>query len=242
MMNMPRYTEEFSWLASMFGREKAHRYAAARIRDETPGSFEAYGRILPPVEIRVSEPACYRWSEIARLTATKLSAADTSWDDLIQAIVSANDGPLQHVNANNIWPHPWEMPRKWRSVIGSILSTHGVSDVTFGVWDGYEPSCAPFPCHRYIALDFRDYHAWSGTCADFGRFHAHTPYGRIFPQDIAWPTSRSWFYRIDTDWSSALIAGTHEMIASLVAACEIEVLEIDGCLPSAVLDGNRATE
>lgn len=231
---MTQYTDEFSWLASMFRRDKIG-HVPGSIRDQTPGSFEAYGRILPPIEINLSKTTHYRWSELACLSATELSP-ETSWADLFHAIVSTNDGPLQHVGAGNIVSRAWDMPRRWRSAIGSILSRHDVSDkITFGVWDGYEAPYSAFPCHRYLALDIREYHTWSGTYEDFGLFHAQTTYGRIFPQDIAWPSSRSWFYCIDTDWASGLIAGTHAMIASLVAACEIEVVEIDGCLPSRIL-------
>ena len=231
---MIEYADDFEWLNSIFHKDAAS-CGVRLVRDQVPETFAAYARIFTPIKINYPPPKRYRWDELARICRMELSA-DTIWDDLVHAIVSSSDDPLQHVGPHNVRSCAWDMPRAWRSVIGCILSSHDVSDeILYGVWDGYEIARSCFRRHGYFDLGTRGYHIWSGEYIDFGRFHAYTTYGRICPQDIAWPSSRSWFYRTDTDWTSGLIAGSHAMIASLAAASEVEILEIDGNVPSGIL-------
>ena len=105
----------------------------------------------------------------------------------------------------------------------------------FGVWEGYNIARSDWGKYRWFDLSIRSYRVWSGGYDDFGRFCAADEDGGMRPQDIAWPSSRSWFYHIDTDWTSALIGGSRATIHELVRTSTVEVLEINSRSSSSVL-------
>lgn len=232
---MARGSDDRAWLNTIYNDTTVGRDRL--IRDDLPGTFESYARIFPPIELTHRRPAAqHRWSELALLCGVELTQ-ETTWTEIKGAIATADDGALSSVGMDDIWSCACELSRRWRSIIGSILSDHDDSEeVFFGVWDGYgvvEES--DFGRAQFFDLGVRCYFVWKSGYLDFGRFHAITDYGRVCPQDIAWPGSRSWFYHIDTDWTSGLIGGSRDLIADLLAASEVEIIEIDGDLSSEVI-------
>ncbi len=246
-----KYREDGRWLEALLGDGGE----AQLIRDQLPRPFAAYGRVFPPVEIshyttpfaQDRGPAVHRWSELAALCGVDFSPA-TTWPDLERAICTTGGRGLHDVGQAEIANTVWDLSAAWRTVIGAPLSRYDHSNVVFyGVWNGNgivggHPRAVPLHRPRHFDLPFRGYYVWSGGYEHFGTFCAMERRSPALdgplsgcPQDVAWPESRNWCYLTDTDWSSVLIGGSRPAIEDLVRAPEVEILEIDGNMPSSVL-------
>ena len=223
------------WLAQMF--RNVEQRADTVIADVFPQSYDAYGRIFPSVEIiqddQVDE---YKWSELARTCGIEFSSLIT-WETLTKALIDTKHELLRKMELDDISSHASRLSAQSRASIESVLRANEDSEVVYyGVWDGYRARESDLGKPKHIGSWFRSYYVWSGQYGDFSLFRASDSAASWFcAQDIAWPESRSWFYHADTDWTTVLIGGSRGMIDDLVCTAELEVLEIVGAAPVAVL-------
>lgn len=240
---MQRHNDQIaSWLQRLHGD-------ALCIADELPKRFSAYGRIFPPVSLALHDPKTgqdydplkdYRWSEIASMFGIKFSAT-TKWEELHATVAGNSRCSLNVSEGDELNSFAPDVPSRWLTCIGSVLRRYDNSEsVFYGIWNGYGLTESRLGSPLHFEFPFRGYYVWSGTYDDFGRFRVREKgdRGGGYPQDIAWPHSRSWCYRVDTDWTSGIIGGTPEMIDDLVSIPDVEVLEIDGNLPSVYFQPN----
>lgn len=199
-----------------------------------PSSFEAYARVLHPVE---NSSGITRWREAARWSGLSVGAetafhhialprarppAPPPWD---------GQGPL----IGSLWPADASV------ILEALRSFTTTPDrCWFGVWTGYghldggpaddgvpeslATGLSPLPQGPIVSLSHQDYLILGGPVEDLVQPVA-TDWSDQTP-NLAWPEDRAWFVATDIDLGSTYIGGPGALIERLVADERIEALRV----------------
>lgn len=231
--------EEARWIA-----ERLDGFAE-RVTSIVPHGFDAYCRILHPVEEPTKGGRLVRWRDVAQW-----SGIDLRPDAQFHAVALPRVAPQA--------PPPWrgQGPDQGRlyapdaEVVAELLrgGTSTPEACFFGLWEGYdlagtplvgegsapaEPLCDPVPeavrAGPVFELPHRRYLLYEGPVEAL-----YTPpleldelsVPRNQTANLAWPTDHAWCLASEIDFASTYVAGSEALVRSLVADERIECLRV----------------
>jgi len=242
-----------AWIAPRLGP------FGGRVGSVVPHGFAAYARVLHPVPI--GEDRSTTWAAVCAATGRRAHAL-MQW----QAIAGTTRPGQGHTGVDvEAWvgqpPEQGNLDPRAFVMLCDVLAVHTALDApcTLALWDGYgwiqgSPSVAVLGGTESLpaALAYhvlhgprlhhtnRDYLLFSGplpTAQPMGASSTPSWLGSQSP-NLLWPADRSWFVGTEIDFDSTLVAGSHELIASILAAPQVEAWPI-GPDDSLAYDGDQ---
>lgn len=192
------------WAITQLAAEHAYE-----VRGLVPPVFNAYVRVLHPVEIHGRTNTIIRWQELAG--ATEL--AELGRRVQFHTLMSRAGGSAPGI------PSQGKPPDQDLATLSDVLAEHtGTADrCWFGVWTGYGPTGddPSLGITRPAPLDL-EYYLYTGALADVGTL-------RPGP-GIWWPEDRAWFVASDVDLDSTYIGGPAALADQLLNHPHLEAL------------------
>ena len=238
----PRFGQDptaASWLAPRLTGRWGH------VTGVVPAGFEAYARILHPVE---DEGRLARWSAVAEAAGTRVHPL-AQWHRLAP---SKRSRPGWWAELS---PEEGNLPAEALRQLLGVLRRHTDTpeDCWFGLWHGYgwlrggsgvvgvscstgvgAPAVAPSvpPAFteaelaegRLVRLPGREYLLGRGPLETAAGLGHQVTVDWFIPQspNLCWPQDRSWFVATEIDFDSTLVGGSRALIAELVGSDELE--------------------
>jgi hypothetical protein len=217
-----------------------------RVKNFVPQAYEAYARIFHPASDEEGNEVT--WAEVARRLGTT-AHREMQWHAIVGSYDSSNMRDSRWPGGR---PALSELPAEKLDVLCAILADHtetpqsvffGMSTIRSGVSDEW----STLPKHEQtsrewvilkgalsavdqIALSSR--HGFSFVVYPKGQAPPpdHVPPERFHREEpnLIWPGDRAWFVASEVDFDSTLVGGSRGLIDALIAAPELEVLEVDG--------------
>lgn len=207
-------------------------FGGGRVDSVVPGGFQAYIRILHPVqdgrtwadvcaETGATAHAAMQWNAISRYrggdtcsdaegVAPRLGNLEPAALQLLYAALAPS------VGAQLCWFALWE-GWGWFGGGTALVSLGDPADPMDGSAPALSPSMLAGP---KLELPFRAYHLFSGPLeAVFGMGWHHTP-DWFQPQSpsLFWPQDRSWCVATEIDFDSTLVGGSRELVDRVLAS------------------------
>ena len=245
-MATPRWSNDMhqaDWLASRL-KPWHDEYPITIV---VPSEFEAYARVLHPVQTPDAEDRLVRWADVAAWSGMPLRA-DAQFHSIALPPGAAPDGPppydSQGPQLGSLYPPDAEVlaaiARDW---------TATAEDCWFGVWDGYgwdtaitftaltakgessriieEPSRDPLPDPvrdgPRVHLPNRDYFLYQGPAEAALTLAGLDGTGEQCP-NIWWPADRAWCVASEIDLQWTYVGGPRGLIDAILADDRIEAL------------------
>ncbi len=212
----------FAWL-----RERLRSPRDAVVTSWVPTGFEAYARMLHPVEERDGEPPI-RWADVSRWSDVALDAS-ILWHEVALPEVPPLTGPPWSGQG----PREGSLSRSDALELVSVLSARSTGLCLFGVWEGYGGTLSvqglladELPRRvgetPVFELPWRSYAMFEGpvvgaTCFSVSRFQS---------PNLWWPIDRSWCVASEIDLAWTYVAGSRSLIDELLSNPRIEALEV----------------
>lgn len=191
-----------------------------------PSGFEAYARILHPVEERDNEELI-RWRDVARWAGVAIDS-NTSWPEVAL--------PAFPLGAEPPWrgqgPREGSLSRADTLALVHVLALRPTGTCFFGVWEGYGgdlavrgPDASEVPQRvrdfPILELPWRNYELFEGplsgaTCFVEPRFQS---------PNIWWPTDHSWCVASEIDLPWTYVGGSRQLIDVILASDQLEAME-----------------
>jgi len=225
--------EAAAWLANRIDG------AWGSVTGVVPSGFEAYARILHPVDDDT------RWATVARELGTLVHPL-VQWHRLVRSTdpFNASDGSWpDKPEVGNLAPHHLQ-------ALLAVLDRHTRTPdrCWFCTWDGYgwvngSPAVAilgstdPIPpgvtpealAAERVDLPGRTYLLGTGPleAAAGNGWHVTPDWFQPQSPNLFWPEDRAWFVGTEIDFDSTLVAGSRQLIAELVNDTTLECWPID---------------
>jgi hypothetical protein len=201
-MELSAEVEEATWIA-----ERLSPFGSGVVTSVVPGGFEAYARVLHPVEeLRRGGYCPVRWSEVAAWSGAALTRGGQF---AVIALPEHEPGGVKPWSGGG--PQEGTLYRPDADALGETLALHTGTRQRcwFCMWEGWGPSSSG----PRVQLPARDYLVFVGPLAAMRALvdsqEGHTP-------NLWWPDDHAWCVasEIDLPWtyvggSAALIAGLH---------------------------------
>lgn len=206
-----------------------------------PAGFEAYARILHPVEFHHARREPVTWSRVADVTGREVHPT-VQW----HALIGTSD---PWTRSTSEWPEG--QPEQGNLPLSSLLMlcdtparrTTTPEDCYFALWEGWgqlssgsarstltldgspvgvEAPPLLTPRERSaprLQLPGRDYHLLRGplsAMAALARYDGHDMWTQS--PNLFWPADRAWCVATEIDFDSTLVGGTSEAIAEVLAS------------------------
>jgi hypothetical protein len=214
-------------------RERLSPWSSLAVSSVIPGGFEAYARVLHPVQLPRDGVALVRWAEVSRWSGVPLHPR-VQWHEVALPQTTPPGEP------------PWRSqgPREGTLFIPDALAliedlvvhTTTPQDCYFCLWNGYAAGGAamyvkegtppverarPAPPPRLVELPNRDYELFEASLASLvimlnGR-DQQTP-------NLWWPADQSWCVASEIDLQWTYVGGSSELIDQLLADERLETL------------------
>ena len=182
-----------------------------------PEGFEAYGRLLHPVDDG-HDRRRERWGDLAARN-NRIVHPEMQFHWISRPVghpppsgYGRGDGP--------IWG---SLPLEERAVLVETLSRYTTTPATcwFCVWEGVHPVDAgrqpgDLPPHPQVELPNRRYFLYGGSITGAMAFH-QSPH-------LWWPEDRAWFVATEVDYAWTYVAGGRDLLDALMADDRLEVL------------------
>ena len=191
-----------------------------------PSGFEAYARILHPVEERGND-APVRWRDVARWAGVAIDAR-TSWPD----VALPQFTPDAEIPWSGQGPREGSLSRADTLALVRVQARQPTNPCFFGVWEGYggdlavrgpDASALPQRVRDFpiLELPWRRYELFEGplsgaTCFVEPRFQS---------PNIWWPTDDSWCVASEIDLPWTYVGGSRQLIDDILANDQLEVME-----------------
>lgn len=212
--------EQAAWIAASL---PAGPFACA-----VPPGYEAYARLLHPIEVRDPEGAVLgqvRWAEVAAWSGQPLGPQTRFWQIALPEHLPAGPMPGDGAPASDV------LGARDGAALAEVLRGHTAApeQCWFGIWDGYGWDSAtgdPVPPGvRHgprVRLPGRDYLLYTGP-VEAGL--AFLP-GERELADLWWPHDRAWFVYGDVDLNCTYVGGSAALIDALLAASGLEAVPV----------------
>ena len=199
-----------------------------------PGGFEAYARVLHPVDANRS------WADVCAETGARPHAL-MQWDAISRRVdrsgrTDGEDPREGHLD-----------PEALRLLCRTLAPFTGSRQCWFALWEGWGwldggvavlSSGAPAPplppaLSRQeldgpkLELPHRGYHLFTGRLEAALSMGWTTPWGDFDPQSpsLFWPLDRSWCVATEVDFDSTLVGGSRQLIDDVLAS-DLETWEV----------------
>lgn len=190
------------------------RFEKTSVGSIAPVGFDAYARVLHPVESVDEEGGerWLRWSDVARATG----AITHAQMELITILKKAPKGFLRStppVPESIVLPWPDQL-----EIMARVLSryTTAQDDCWFAFWEGNTAFDGINPYANKLRIGSHNYYIFRGSVSRATyTFHSLTP-------NMWWPADRAWFVVSHFDFPSTWVGGTAECITELLQTDEIE--------------------
>lgn len=206
-----------------------------------PTGFEAYTRILHPVQVGNEKPPT--WERVAETTGRTVHPT-VQWHSLIGA-----DSPYDRDSV--LWqdgePEIGNLALEPLVELCDVLARHTTTpeDCYFAVWEGWGhlhgsgvrftfDDAVPIPpalspdelAAPRLELPGRAYYLFRGPAAAMGGLVRYEERDTQSPA-LFWPADRAWFVATEIDFDSTLVGGSADAVADVLAAPGLEALPID---------------
>ena len=211
----------FAWL-----RERLRTPQDGVATSWIPTGYEAYARMLHPVQEREGEPPI-RWADVSSWSGVALDSS-IQWHEVALPEVSPLTGPPWSGQG----PREGSLSQADALELASVLSARTPGLCLFGVWEGYGgtlsvqgPVADEVPRRvdetPVFELPWRSYAMFEGpvagaTCFSVSRFQS---------PNLWWPDDRSWCVASEIDLAWTYVAGSKSLIDELLPNPLIEALE-----------------
>ena len=215
--------------------ESATAWLAARLRPPSdmvvsswiPGDFEAYARILHPVEVREGSPPL-RWADVACWSGLALTPS-SSWPE----IALAETARASEVPWTGQGPREGSLERVDALALVRVLSPLTPGHCFFGVWEGYgggvtvratDAGDAPRRVGgpALVTLPWRNYELFEGPVTGASCFETQS----FQSPNLWWPADRSWCVASEIDLPWSYVAGTRRVINAVLGDEVLESQEV----------------
>ena len=190
-----------------------------------PSGFEAYARILHPVQEGPGE-SLIRWAEVACWSGVALVPSIQWYQVALPEFAPKAEPPWTSQG-----PREGTLSHADTIELVDILSRHSSGLCLFGVWEGYgfdlvvECTEATSLPHRVeespFELPWRSYALFEGPVTGAACFHT----SQFQSPNLWWPQDRSWCVASEIDLPWTYVAGSQGLINQLLASPHLEVLE-----------------
>jgi hypothetical protein len=245
-MSMPRWSSDVhqaDWLASRLTPWEDEY----RITIVVPAGFEAYARVLHPVQTPSTEDGLVRWADVAAWSGMPLRE-DAQFHSIALPPGAAPDGPPPYDSQG---PQPASLYPPDAEVLATIARdwTATAEDCWFCVWDGFgwdtaitftaltrkgqpsgiikEPSQDPVPGPvrdgPRVQLPNRDYFLYQGPAEAALTLAGLDGTGEQCP-NIWWPADHAWCVASEIDLQWTYVGGPRGLIDAILADDRIEAL------------------
>ncbi len=118
------------------------------------------------------------------------------------------------------------LPREVAKALVRVLGGDAASDepCSFAIWTGYPNVQAEWPIAPVVTLAGREYLLLAGPMSAVGEPLTRLP-GYESP-NLWWPGTHAWCVATDIDLMTTYIGGSDDLVARLVAADDIEAIEV----------------
>ena len=191
-----------------------------------PSGFEAYARILHPVQEGVDKPLI-RWADVARWSGVALVPTIQWYEAALPEDAPDADPPWTSQG-----PREGSLSHEDTIELAFVLSRHTSGLCFFGVWEGYggvtvqgsDVKALPRRVEETptFELPWRSYELYEGPVA--GAMCFRTP--DFQSPNLWWPQDQSWCVASEIDLPWTYVAASRELIDELLTASRLEVLEI----------------
>jgi hypothetical protein len=199
-----------------------------------PSGFEAYARILHPVQLPSAWDRLVRWAEVSRWSGVPMHPL-VQWHEIALPRVTPTTEP------------PWRSqgPREGNLFISDakaliedlVRSTSGTESCYLCFWSGYGgggvtyaspalPLAKPLvrtAVRPMVELPAREYELFKGDLATAASFHMASGLEPQIP-NLWWPADRSWCVASEIDLKWTYVGGSRELIERVLADSRIEAL------------------
>jgi hypothetical protein len=215
-----------------------------RVKNFVPQIYEAYARIFHPAADAEGQPVT--WAEVARRLGTT-AHPEMQWHAIVGSWDSSNftDGRWP---GSGPWPGELEVEKL--DALCALLAEHtgtpesvyfGLSTINSGTAEEWSALPEYQQIHRdwvilhgplkaveEIALSSRHFTVVYGVREGEERPPDWEPPERFSRQspNLLWPEDRAWFVASEVDFDSTLLGGSRVLIEALLAAPDLEVLEV----------------
>ena len=234
----PRWSSDIgqaNWLT-----ERLDDFKGGKVASLVPSGFEAYARVLHPVETPERGRRLIRWAEIAKWSGVPLTGK-SQWLEMA------------------LPEHVPESYRPWASQcphIGSLYFNDARSLVATArqftdtpeqcwccIWHGYgttrvpfvfpgEPTSPPLPPlipvevqdGAKVHTDYRDYFLYEESLDD--SFMKAVEYLEGHSPNLWWPADRAWCVASEIDLNSTYVGGSAAFIDAIIKSADIEAFEV----------------
>lgn len=180
-----------------------------------PPGFDAYARIMHPIELRrekdhVRRPI--RWSELAALQTRALAhvlreSARTPALTIDGCEFGVEHSPIGSLTAN--------LAQSLTRILAS--QTQASSKCFFALWDGWGTPLPEPAASRTRYINRRSYHLFAGTIDEAAA--SLEPEGYMHRSaNLWWPDEHSWIVATEIDFHWTYVAGSRECIAAVLAS------------------------
>lgn len=206
---------------------------AGRVSCVVPRGYDAYARVLHPVEAADRIAPSRTWADVCRSTG-RTAHALMQW--------TAIAGVVERLEAGS-WQRSSEIPEfapsigtlvpQARDLLLEVLArfTEPAEDCFHAMWEGYGWLDAVFPQQLSgprLRLPRRDHLVFRGPLVAAAAMGNQVTAEWFMPQSptLIWPESRSWCVGTEVDFDSTLVAGPDPLIEDILAAPGLEVWRV----------------
>lgn len=211
-----------------------------------PTGFTACARLLHPVEEADPDTGSMgqvRWSEISDWSGVALLPTSRFWQIALPERPPADPVPGDGAPASDV------LGARDGAALARLLRRHTTTPERcwFGIWEGYgweeqvgnppqlsDPVPAAVRSGPRVQLPGRDYLLYAGP-VEAGM--AFLPEERELA-DLWWPEDRAWCVYGDVDLTSTYVAGSAELVETLLASTDVEAVDADPEDAAVVLPGD----
>lgn len=235
----PQWSSDVSqadWL-----KERLDSFMVGSVTSRIPTGYEAYARILHPVETPVHGDRLVRWTEVAKWSGVEL-AAQSQWI----AVALPEKKPEGHRPWRSQGPHSGSLyPDDARALVSITREfTTTPEHCWCCIWDGYGMLSVPLTTSVQLGFPprpplipvavrdgpkvhtpYRDYFLYecsidSSFIDTFELLDGHSP-------NLWWPADHAWFVGTEIYSDSTYIGGPMAMIEAILQCGELEAFEVE---------------
>lgn len=233
------------WLAQKLTETPSPRGPILRTNSMLPSDYEAYARVLHPVELQDREyPSLARWADVAATLGRPLTPL-TRWYQLV-----GNDDMFKWTSSEWTAGTPERGSLEWSSLraLCNVLSEHTTTpdDCFFAIWNGWgwlaggnarvnlgtdggtpaDPRLLPSELESpRLRLPGRDYFVARGPLSAMSELvHYDGPGGGSQSPSLFWPRDRAWFVSTEVDMDSTFLGASADATRSVQASSELEAV------------------
>ncbi|HVA53658.1 MAG TPA: hypothetical protein VNF05_09125 [Acidimicrobiales bacterium] len=248
-LGMSDNVTEADWI-----RERLSPWHSRLVTSVVPGGFDAYARILHPVELPLDGGPVLRWSDVSRWSGVPLHPR-VQWHEIaLPQTIPPTEPPWRSQG-----PRQGTLFFPDAEALIENLSRHTASphECFFCLWVGYFGGAAKFvplgspPVHvpapaqpsRLVELPFREYGLYEGSLAGATSLTMASRHQRQTP-NLWWPADRSWCVASEIDLPWTYVGASSELIDQLLSDERLETvaaspgdplwIDVDGWLAAVI--------